>query len=229
MARLIDRKKKISDEPDELQSATQNIWDAIAENPKRTAAVAGGILGTVLVVVLALYIGERAEEKKMSRVAKVFSDYRDARGEGKNLTLGEELEGLAAGHAGTALGAQSLYFLGNYFVESGDYTAALDAYQRVVDEYGSFEGLANTARLAQAYLYSVRGDEARALEIFGELAAVEEDPVPRSQIALEMGRLQENLGKKEEAAATYRSVIELYPDTPWSAEAEKRLSAVGGA
>jgi tetratricopeptide (TPR) repeat protein len=229
MARLIDRKKKISEEPDELQSATQNIWDAITENPKRTAAVAGGVLGTVLVVVLALYIGERAEEKKMSRVAKVFSEYREAQGDGENLTLGEELEGLAAGHAGTAVGGQSLYYLGNYFVDRGDHTAALAAYQRVVDEYGSFAGLVNTARLAQAYVYSVTGEEARALEIFGELAAVEEDPVPRSQIALEMGRLQEKLGKKKEAAATYRSVMEVYPDTPWSTEAEKRLSAIGGA
>lgn len=229
MAKLITTKKKITKEPDEFMSFTQRVWHTVSEKPKQTALAGGGVVGVILLVLLALYMGERAEEKKIRKAATVVAKYHEEPGDTRDsAVIRDDLKKLSEKYSGSDIGGLTLYYLGGILVERGEYQDGADAYQEVLTKYSAGENLANSATLALAYTYRLMGEDERSLELFQSLQEKKTAPVPLSQIRLEIGIAREKMGKREEAAEAYRGVIETYPDTPWSSQAQERLTAVEG-
>lgn len=228
MAKLIRSKRKITKEPDEFMSFTQRVWHTVSEKPKQTALAGGGVAGVILLVLLALYIGERAEAKKIRKAATVVAKYHEEPGDARDsAAIRDDLKKLSEKHSGSDIGGLTLYYLGGILVERGEYQDAADAYQEVLTEYSASENLSNSTTLALAYTYRLMDEDERSLELFQGLLEKKTVPVPLSQVQLEIGITREKMGKRGEAAEAYRDVIETYPDTPWSSQARERLAVVG--
>jgi hypothetical protein len=228
MARLISKPKKLTSEADELMSTTQRVWDKIIENPTRTATIAGSVVAVVVIIFLGIFLKERAGEKRVTAVAQAIDRYVAGEGEEGRGPMLDELKGLAEKHARTAPGGQALYFLGGMLVEQGDYRGAVEAYRRVEEDHSSNQILTAAAVLARGYSHILLDEFDEARQVFGGLLALEGVPVPRTQIEMEIGSILERQGKREEAAAAFRQLVESDPDGRWGKDAAARLRILEG-
>jgi TolA-binding protein len=230
MAKLIGRKKRSSKESDELISRGQEIWLWATEKPKQAASVVGGVVGAVLLVLLSLYLVESAEERRLDKVSSSINTFlAEGRSEAERAVILEKLQKQADQYSRFQVGGEARYFLAGALARKGEFAAATEAYQQVMQDFSSNANLANSAALGLAYTYRLMGEEEKALETFQRLTGETAAPVPHSQIRLEIGLIYETQGKQEEARSTYRDLLESYPDGSWSQEAQQRLDLLDGA
>jgi TolA-binding protein len=141
----------------------------------------------------------------------------------------EELKGLAEKHSRSAPGGQALYFLGGMQVEQGDYSAAAETYRRVVKDHAGNKTLVAAANLARGYTHILLDEFDEARQVFSSLLEQGDVPVPRTQIEMEIGSTYEREGKRDEAAAAFRRLVESDPEGRWGLEAAARLRILEGA
>ena len=79
-----------------------------------------------------------------------------------------------------------------------------------------------SARLRLARLREAQGRPADALTLYQQIAAEGSGAMPPEEGLLGAARCQEALGQKDAAAASYKSLIEKYPDSEYAAEARTR-------
>jgi tetratricopeptide (TPR) repeat protein len=230
MVRRITRKKKVTDEQEELLGFSHRLWLGISEKPKQAAMIAGGAAGAILIVLLAFYLRDRARVESIRDLAGTVALYQQEEGADRDSgAVMEELEELAASHSGTDMGGQALYYLGGILAEKGEYQRAIETYGKVREEYGSNEHLANAAAVALAYTHRLAGEDDKSLQLFLELSEKKGSLLPLAQIQLEIGLINDSLGRRQEAAEAYRAVIDTYPDSTWSSQAQERLAVIEGA
>jgi tetratricopeptide (TPR) repeat protein len=230
MAKLIGRTKRPGKESDELISRGQEIWLWATEKPKQAAYVVGGVVGVVLLLLLSLYLVESAEDRRLDAVSSTINRYLDEEGDGpEGAAVREKLREQADQYSRYPAGGEARYFLAGILARDGEHTAAVEAYQRVMEDFSSNTNLANSAALGLAYTYRLMGEEEKALAAFQRLTEEVAAPVPQSQIRLEIGLIYEAQGKPEEARGAYRDLLESYPGGPWSEEAQQRLDLLEGA
>jgi len=228
MAKLIDRKKTVAKESDELVGLGQQAIHWVSERPKQVAAAAVGGTAVLLLILGSLLLTGKAEEKRIGSVASAVSRYTTA-GEADAGAALEELRRLTEKYARFDEGGQARYFLAGSLAAEGDLQAAAAEYERVIQDFSSNVNLAGMAGLGLAYTYRLMGEEQRALETFLKLQGEAGIPLPQSQIGMEVGRVYEALGKKEDALSAYRKLLESFPESPVSEQAQKRISYLEGA
>jgi TolA-binding protein len=81
------------------------------------------------------------------------------------------------------------------------------------------------ARLRLARLRETQGRPADALTLYEKIASDASGALPPEEGLLGAARCQEALGQKDAAAASYRSLIEKYPDSEYAAEARTHTGA----
>jgi len=228
MAKLIDKKKAASKEGDELMGLGQQALHWANERPRQVAAAAAGGTAVLLLILGSLLLTGKAEEKRIGSVASAVSRYTAAGEEDAGAAL-EELRRLTEKYSRFEEGGQARYFLAGSLAMGGDLQGAAAEYERVIQDFSSNVNLAGMAALGLAYTYRLMGEEQRALEIFLKLQADEGIPLPQSQIGLEVGRVHEALGNREEALSAYKALLETFPESPISELAQKRISYLEGA
>ena len=127
------------------------------------------------------------------------------------------------GGSGTAVLTAQLY-KGSALADLGkadDGAKALDDVVRQ-DPSGLLGG---SARLRLARLREAQGRPADALTLYQQIAADGSGVMPPEEGLLGAARCQEALGQKEAAAASYKSLIEKYPESEYAAEARQRTGA----
>jgi tetratricopeptide (TPR) repeat protein len=82
--------------------------------------------------------------------------------------------------------------------------------------------LGGSARLRLARLRETQGRPADALTLYQQIANDGSGVMPPEEGLLGAARCQEALGQKDAAAASYKSLIEKYPDSEYAAEARTR-------
>jgi tetratricopeptide (TPR) repeat protein len=230
MVRRITRKKKVTDEQEELLGVTHRLWLGITEKPKQTAMIAGGAAGAILIVLLAFYLRDRARVESIRDLAGTVALYQQEEGPGRDSgAVMEDLEELAARHSGSDMGGQALNNHAGILAEKGEYQRAIETYGKVRAEYSSNEHLADAAAVALAYTHRLAGEDEKSLQLFRELSEKKGSLLPLAQIQLEIGLVNDSLGRGQEAAEAYRAVIDAYPDSAWSSQAQELLVAIEGA
>jgi tetratricopeptide (TPR) repeat protein len=118
----------------------------------------------------------------------------------------------------------ALFYLGNCYFNLGDYDNAIKEYNKFIDKFSSETGILPLVyqKLAPAYFRNNKND--KALETLDKLANVENGIFRDTALILQAG-YYENAGEKEKALEKYREIITDFPDSPWSAEANKKVSA----
>lgn len=121
------------------------------------------ILGTLLVVMIALAVAAGSRARKRARQAAGFGALRQAESAEALAETAREYEGSRAGERATLAAAQRLY-------QSGRYTRAGDAYSMFLQDYPQSE-LADAALMGEAYALAAAGKDAQAEERFATIAA----------------------------------------------------------
>lgn len=107
----------------------------------------------------------------------------------------------------------------------GNPTAAVSAYQQVVDRAGT-SVYGQMARLGLAEAQSRMGRYDQAIATFKELAQLKDGPLPVDGILLQLGRTYRDAGKAADAQQTFNRLVEEYPDSPFNEEAKRELDAL---
>lgn len=120
----------------------------------------------------------------------------------------------------------SQYYLGNSYLEIGDYDQAVLAYQNFIERYHRFPSLLALVRQRLAYAYLGNENSKAAMESFEEILG-SENVFNKSQVLYEMGKLHEVKGENEEAIKQYQKIMDEHPGSLLVAEARVRLRGLG--
>ncbi len=135
------------------------------------------------------------------------------------------LERVRAEYPSSPAAEQALLHEGNALYQNGDHKEALHAYQRYLEQYptGSWVFLAG---LGKGYALQGLQRYEEAAATFRTLADSPQASVFKAEALMGLARSMMQLARPTDAMAAYRRVIEDYPTSPWSEEAERELASL---
>jgi len=216
-----------------LLSGMERLWLKAEENRR---AVLGAALLAVTVVVAAgavLYYDHLQAEKAVDlhrQAARLYVD----RPVGQPAKADENLtkaigfyRQVVDQYPRTPTGQLATYELGNALVQANDLGGAIEVYRKHLSTYQTNQTLRGLVQQRLAFAYLLNGDREQAVKQF---TAVLEMPVAlnKDQALFELGKLEEAQSRPEGALARYQDLTKAYPTSPFAAEAEVRIKALGG-
>ena len=118
----------------------------------------------------------------------------------------------------------ALFYAGNCYYNLKDYDNAIKQYTRFIDTFSSDKGILPLVyqKLASAYFQTNQND--KALAALAGLAEVDSGIFRDTALVLE-ARHYESTEEKDKALEKYRKIIADFPASPWSTEANSKVSA----
>ena len=218
--------KKKPVQENEVKSAALEALDKIKERQKQV------IIGvSIVVAIVVLYAAYAIYSSSMSD--KAYSLERDAYkyyyGEMADKSLSEEARWKKAlelykKSVDAKVTPSALFYTGNCYYNLKDYDNAVKEYSRFADKFSSDKRILPLVyqKLSSAYLKTNQKD--KALASLGKLAAVDNGIFKDTALILE-ARYYESAGEKGKALEKYKEIKTGFPASPWSAEANARVSA----
>ncbi len=119
----------------------------------------------------------------------------------------------------------SSFLLGNSFMEAEKYEEAIKAYTSFIQEHPQDHILVGLVQQRLGFAYLLNGDREDAVAAFnavlGNLKALNKD-----QVRFELAKLAESDEKTDEAVKHYRQLLQDFPLSPLSTEANLRLKVL---
>ena len=120
------------------------------------------------------------------------------------------------------------YVIGRCLSAGGDFLAAREAYQRVIDSVaGQNTETAAKAQLMIAESYYHQKDYQEALRAYLRLEILYAYPELQAAALLQAGKCRELLGEWDNAIKLYDKLLKEYPGTNWKEEATRRKAEAG--
>ncbi len=221
-------KKKLK-EPDEFISLTEHAFRFIGRHYRRMIMV-----GAILAVLgIAFFLFQKWEEKKEAEASRLLglameayamaeSPYRE--GSSADLkSLRERFDELVGKFPRTSSGKLSLLYKGNLHLRSGEFDNAVKAYETFLRKSGKERLYRLLAMEGLGYAYEGKKDCEKAIEIFQKMLEAGEGPEVAAAY-LGKGRCYEKLGKRKEAAESYRAFLSLVPKSVMANVVSRRIS-----
>jgi TolA-binding protein len=228
---------------DDLRTALESAADYVADN-RRSVLIGAGVLAAAVLLATAgkAWWGSRQAENARrvgdliaaanAPVVSNLDDLGNARPGEKSFTSTEErarkvldlAEAIEKAGASGSTAVMAELYRGTALADLGrgdDAAKALDEAARR-DPDGIIGG---TARLRLARLREAQGKPADALPVYQALAEAKQGPLPREEGLLGVARCQEALGRHDEASATYKKLLQDFPDSEYAAEAREKTGA----
>jgi predicted negative regulator of RcsB-dependent stress response len=221
-------RKKLLNEPDEFISTSQHVWLWVTEHRTRAAAIAGGVVGAILLAVVVKAFIDHSRQSRSESVSAAVTRYGKATDGKPRADLLPELSDLAKKYASAPEGKVARFFEAGALASGGEFDKAREVYRELATAGKDGGGLAPLAGVALAYLELAQGKDDAALASFKGLLDAKDAAIPRAQIMLEIAALHEKRGKNAEALEVYREIAASHPDGSWSAEVKERLRALAG-
>jgi tetratricopeptide (TPR) repeat protein len=137
------------------------------------------------------------------------------------------LEGALESHPSAPMAAEAAYELGNLRYDAGLYAPARSAYEVALGRATS-PTLKVLARLAVGYTWEAERDLAKATEAFeAVVAGLTPGAAFYEQALLDLARVHELNGRKDDAVQTYRRVLEDSAGSARANEIRLRLASLG--
>jgi TolA-binding protein len=132
---------------------------------------------------------------------------------------------VAAAYPNSEAGIAAAYQAAAELLAAGKAAEAEAAFSAVAAKAGN--GLFGPlAKLGQAQAMQVAGKSAEALVLLNELAANRDGALPVDGLLMEVGRVSLKAGKPAEARAAFKRVVDEFPESPYSSDANQRLAAI---
>ena len=215
--------------PDEFLSTFGRVIAWCKENRTKTIAGAGAV-----VVVLALVLGTQAylqwEENRSSRElwptldrAQQLLQAPKAADPSQLAAVERFLEGHVNAHPGTRATVYSLYYLGDIAFHRGEYDLAIKRFREAIATGKEAGVMKYLLREAIATSLEAKGDFPAAAAAYRDAAAVA-GTNEKADSRMGEARVLGLSGKKAEAAAVYRLILQETPETPLRELVEIRLA-----
>jgi tetratricopeptide (TPR) repeat protein len=128
-------------------------------------------------------------------------------------------------YPGTPSAKVSLFLLGNSLMEAENYQGAIDAYTSLIQEYSQDHILVGLVQQRLGLAHLLNGNREAALSAFeavlGNLQALNKD-----QVLFELAKLAESEEKTDDAVKHYKQLIQEFPLSPFSTEANLRVKVL---
>jgi len=119
-------------------------------------------------------------------------------------------------------------FLGQIAAEEGDLDRARELWSESVDSLGDEDLLADQVRVNLIHLERQQGGSEAVAVRLEEMIADEERPLPGDLVLWELAATYEDLGRDDDAEATYRRLTEEYPSSAFASQASQKLPQEAG-
>ena len=218
--------------PDEFITTFGRAVDWCKENRTKVAAGAIGVVGIV-----ALALGTRAylqwDENKSSRDlwpmlnrAQALLQSSPAADPSQLAAVEQSLQEHAGRHPGTRSTVYSLYYLGSIAFSRGNYDLAITQFRAGIATGKDAGILRYLLRQAIATSLEAKGDFAAAAAAYRDAGAAADGEM-KNHSRLGEARVLGLAGKKTEAAALYRLILQETPDSPLRELVEIQLAQIG--
>jgi tetratricopeptide (TPR) repeat protein len=135
---------------------------------------------------------------------------------------------VADAYPGTDAGLFARYKEGAALVGLGRHAEAAAAFGRVADAAGG-RVIGEAARLGAAEAHSRAGEYDQAIAAYEAAASRTDGPVPVEAVLVQLGRTYRRAGRGEEARKTFDRVVQEFPSSPLSGEAQRELDLMNQA
>jgi TolA-binding protein len=226
----------------ELVNLAQRSRDALEARRSQTLAIVGA-LAVVLVGVLAYWAWQGRVESRsgalladamtidLARVGPPPAPGTPAVGlsfpteREKQQAALEKYKAAADQYPSTDAGVFARYRVGAISLALGNPADAIAAYQDVIDRSAS-SLYGQMARLGVAEARARAGEFDSAIATFNELSQQKDGPLPVDGVLMQLGRTYLEAGKPAEAQQTFSRLVEEYPNSPYTGEAQRELETL---
>lgn len=119
----------------------------------------------------------------------------------------------------------ALFSLGNAYAQSNQLDAAIEAYQRFTSTYASNVSLLGLVQQKLGYAYLLKGNVEQAAKAYAAVLDVA-GATNRDYALFELGKLEENRSRSDEALKRYQDLMSTYKDSPLVSEAAMRVKVL---
>lgn len=224
--------RQVGAENPQFLSRSERMW-LFAELHRR--ALITGIVVAITVVILlgALYLVQYQQEQEAlaleHQAAQAYLDRSLVDGDvaaeklEKAITLYRQI---IEKFPRTASARSAWYMIGNALAEQDDYTGAIEAYQRFIDQAGNSPALLGLVyqRLGASYLAS--GNREKGIAAYTQVLQMPQT-LNKDQVLFELAKLDEHEKRNDEALARYKQLLDEHPNSPYASEATLRVKILG--
>lgn len=196
----------------------------------RVLAITGGSLLVVAAAIVATWLWVAAEQRRgleafaEAMVKLQLSQAPSARPEAKAEAI-RDLELTLSRKPSAAVTSQVTYELGNRKYTAQQYPASRSAYELTAG--GRSPTLGRLAQVSLGYTWEVQKDYSRASDAFEKaLRALKPGDFLYDELMMDLGRVQELAGRRDDAVKTYRRVAD-NPKSVRGDDARTRLASLG--
>jgi tetratricopeptide (TPR) repeat protein len=218
--------KKKPVEESEVKSAALHALEKIKERQKHLI-IGVSVIAAVVVLILGTSLYSTSKYKKADSLEREANNF--YYGENINAAMPEKerldkaLE-LFTRSTDVKVTPTNLFYLGNTYFKMKDYENAINEYNRFTTKFSSEKAILPLVYQKLASSYFKTGNNEAALETLGKLAAMEGGIFKDTALMYE-ARYLEGAGKKEESLEKYREIFTQFPSSPWTAEANAKVSS----
>jgi tetratricopeptide (TPR) repeat protein len=199
-------------------------WRVLASVGAVVVVLGGAVLGAWLWISAQQRRGLEVFAEAMLKVQSTLAP--DAGPEARNEAV-RDLEVVLSHRPSASVSSQVTYELGNLKYGIQQYPASRSAYQLTMG--GASSTLSRLAQAGVGYTWEVQKDYPKAIEAFEKgLASLKPGEFLHDDLMMDLGRVQELAGRKDDAIKTYRRVVE-DPKNRRSDDARSRLAILGVA
>lgn len=125
----------------------------------------------------------------------------------------------------TDAGIAAAYHVAAEELARGRAEAAAQGFATVISRAGN-SVYAPLAKLGQAEALLAGGKTDEAIALYTELAATRDGALPVDAVLMELGRASLKAGKQADARAAFKRVVDEFPNSAFTADAQQRLAAL---
>lgn len=135
-------------------------------------------------------------------------------------------EQVAATYGSADAGLTARYHIGVAQLAMGHFTEAQQAFEATAAAAGA-SVYGPMARMGRAEVLLAAGKYDDAIKAFTELSAERDGLLPIDGVLMQLGKSCQKAGKTQEAKATFKRIVDEFPDSPYVTDAKTQLTQLG--
>jgi TolA-binding protein len=133
---------------------------------------------------------------------------------------------VAAAYGSANAGLTAQYHVGVAQLAMGHFTEAQQAFEKTAAAAGS-SVYGPMSRMGRAEVLLAAGKFDDAIKAFTELSAERDGLLPIDGVLMQLGKSCAKAGKTQEAKATFKRIVDEFPDSPYVTDAKTQLTLLG--
>lgn len=223
------RTGKKDETTDEFLGFTERVKFYVAENTVKAYTMLG-VAGAVLVLtVVGSTLMDQSSKNQLSRQAQALKYYDLETPAPDNAQMSPDqrfakAKELFGETASGPYAAVSTYYEANAEMEMNDLDSAIAHYRKLAEDTGKDAVVASLAKSRLAAALKMKGDYQGAMEVYKSMST---DSLMKDEGHYMLAMMHEVAGENSAALAEYKTVATEFPNSPWNAAAENKVSELG--